>query len=271
MSDKKTMQEPRQREIMDFARQTGRVNVVELASHFGVSPQTIRKDLKELTEQRLLKRVHGGASVASSIQNLAYEARRKIAEPEKREIGEATAALIPANSSLFLNIGTTTEEVGRALKRHAGLLLITNNLHIATMLYPFEGIDVVISGGAVRRSDGGIVGALAVELIKQFKVDYAIIGVSAIDADGTLLDYDLDEIQVAQAIIANARTVVLVADSRKFNGLASARIGHLRDIDIFVTDRIPSPAITELCARLEVRVIETTIDRDLIDTNAVSR
>ena len=254
------MQVPRQQEIMDLARQTGRVSVADLAAYFGVSPQTIRKDLKELSEQRLLDRMHGGASIASSVQNLAYEARRKIAETAKREIGRATAALIPGNSSLFLNIGTTTEEVGRALKQHRGLLLITNNLHVATMLYPLDGIDVVISGGAVRRSDGGVVGSLAVELIKQFKVDYAIIGVSAIDADGTLLDFDLEEIQVAQAIIANARTVVLVADSSKFERVASARIGHLRDVDIFVTDRVTSPAIREICAREEVQVIETAID-----------
>ena len=266
------MQEPRQQEIMDLARQTGRVSVVDLAVHFGVSPQTIRNDLKELAQQKLLDRTHGGASIASSVQNLAYEARRKIAENAKREIGKATAALIPANSSLFLNIGTTTEEVGRALMRHTGLLLITNNLHVATMLYPFEGIDVVISGGAVRRSDGGVVGSLAVDLIKQFKVDYAIIGVSAIDADGTLLDFDLEEIQVAQTIIANARTVVLVADSSKFDRMASARIGHLRDVDIFVTDRVPSPAIRELCEREEVRIIESAVDREpTIDADDLSR
>ncbi len=249
----------RQDQIMDIARQTGRVTVEDLAERFGVSSQTIRKDLNELCEHRLLDRVHGGAVVASSVQNLAYEARRKIAEAEKRAIGTATAALIPDASSLFINIGTTTEEVANALKRHTELLVITNNLHVATMLYPLKGIDVVVAGGAVRRSDGGVVGALAVELIKQFKVDYAIIGASAIDADGALLDFDLSEIQVAQAIMANARTVVLVSDSSKFDRLAPARVGHLRDVDIFVTDRAPSPAIRDLCAREEVRLIETAV------------
>ena len=179
--------------------------------------------------------------------------------------------MIPDSSSLFINIGTTTEEVANALKQHTGLLVITNNLHVATMLYPLEGIDVVVAGGAVRRSDGGVVGAVTVELIKQFKVDYAIIGVSAIDADGTLLDFDLEEIRVAQAIIANARTVVLVADSSKFDRLASARIGHLRDIDVFVTDRVPSLAIRDLCAREEVRIIECAVDREpMIDLDGLA-
>ena len=251
------MQVPRQQEIMDLARQTGRVNVEDLAARFGVSSQTIRKDFNELCEQRLLDRVHGGAVVASSVENLAYEARRTIAQTEKREIGKAAAALIPSNSSIFINIGTTTEEVARALKQHMGLLVITNNLHVATMLYPIEGIDLVIAGGAVRRSDGGVVGSLAVDLIGQFKVDCAIIGVSAIDADGALLDFDLNEIQVSQAIISNARTVVLVSDSSKFGRSAPARIGHLRDVDVFVTDRLPSLELKELCAREDVRVIET--------------
>lgn len=254
------MQVARQQEIMDLARKTGRVNVEDLSAHFAVSPQTIRKDLKELSDRRLLDRVHGGAVIASSVQNLAYQARRSIAEAEKREIGRAAATLIPSNSSLFINIGTTTEEVARSLMHHVGLLLITNNLHVASMLYPLEGIDIVIAGGPVRRSDGGVVGSLAVGLIENFKVDFAIIGVSAIDADGALLDFDVREIEVAKTIIANARTVVLVADSSKFSRRASTRIGHLRDIDVFVTDKVPSSAFRELCAREKVRLIETETD-----------
>ncbi len=256
------MQAARQQEIIDLARKTGRVNVEDLSSHFGVSPQTIRKDLKELGDRRLLDRVHGGAIIASSVQNLAYQARRSIAEIEKREIGRAAAALIPSNSSLFLNIGTTTEEVAHALMHHTGLLLITNNLHVASMLYPLEGIDIVIAGGPVRRSDGGIVGSLAVDMIRNFKVDFAVIGVSAIDADGALLDFDVREIQVAKTIIANARTVILVADSSKFTRRASTRIGHLSEIDVFVTDKVPSQAFRVLCAREKVQLIETAADRE---------
>ena len=254
------MQEARQQAIVDLARKTGRVNVEELSARFGVSPQTIRKDLKDLGDRQLLDRVHGGAVVASSVQNLAYQARRSIAEDAKKQIGRAAAALIPSNSSLFLNIGTTTEEVARALMHHVGLLLITNNLHVASMLYPVDGIDVVIAGGAVRQTDGGVVGSFAIELIQSFKVDFAVVGVSAIDADGALLDFDVREIEVAKTIIANARTVMLVADSSKFTRRASTRIGHLSDIDILVTDRAPTPAFRALCAREKVKLVETAAD-----------
>ena len=246
----------RQEEIIAIARKHGRVNVEELASRFDVSPQTIRKDLNELCDQRLLTRFHGGAIIASGVENLAYEARRSLAEAEKRAIGDAAAALIPDSSSLFINIGTTTEEVARALRDHSDLMVITNNLHVATMLYPHPRMEVIVAGGPVRRGDGAVVGAHAFDLISQFKVDTAVIGVSAIDPDGTLLDFDLREVRVAKAIIANARKVLLVADRSKFERSAPARIGHLRDVDVFVTDSLPSDHWRDLCAREEVKVVE---------------
>lgn len=248
---------PRQQEIVALARATGRVGVEELAMRFAVTPQTIRKDLNELCDRRVLSRVHGGATVSSGVENVGYEARRFIAQEEKRAIGEATAQLIPNGSSLFINIGTTTEEVARALNNHDGLMVITNNLNVATLLYRNPRIEVIVAGGPVRRADAGIVGAPAVDLIRQFKVDFAIIGVSAIDEEGALLDYDYREVIVSQAIIENAREVILVADRLKFERTAPVRIGHLSQIDVFVTDRLPNPAIDHLCRDREVRVIET--------------
>ncbi|WP_406853746.1 DeoR/GlpR family DNA-binding transcription regulator [Alsobacter sp. KACC 23698] len=248
---------PRQSEIIGLARMQGRVSVDDLALRYEVSPQTIRKDLNELCDQRILSRVHGGAVVASSVENLAYEARRFIARDEKAAIGRAAASLIPNNASLFINIGTTTEEVARCLKDHAGLLVITNNLHVATLLYPHPKIEVIVAGGPVRRSDGGVVGAAAIDLIRQFKVDYAVVGTSAIDPEGVLLDYDYREVRVSRAIMENARKTLLVADSLKFERSAPVRIGHLGDVDMFVTDRVPVEPIRELCRRESIEVIET--------------
>ena len=222
----------------------------------GASPQTIRRDLNEMAEARLIARVHGGAIVASSVQNLAYDARKLVAQPHKRLIGEATARLIADNSSMFINIGTTTEEVARALAGRSGLLVITNNLNVAAELYRNRNIDVIITGGSVRPNDGGIVGAAAVDVIRQFRVDTAVIGISAIDADGTLLDFDIREVQVARAIIGNSRRVILVADSSKFSRSAPALIGTLADIDILVTDQLASPAIAALCRAHDVEVVE---------------
>jgi DeoR family glycerol-3-phosphate regulon repressor len=247
----------RQQQIVEIARATGRVVVDDLAARFEVTPQTIRKDLNELCDQRLLSRIHGGAVIASGVENVGYEARRFISQEEKRAIGAAAAAVIPNNTSLFINIGTTTEEVARALLDHEGLLVITNNINVANILYRHERIEVIVAGGPVRRGDGGIIGGAAVDFIRQFMVDHAVIGASAIDEEGALLDFDYREVRVSQAIIGNARQVILVSDRLKFERSAPVRIGHISQIDVFVTDELVSAPIADLCRAQGVRVIET--------------
>ncbi|MBD8554260.1 DeoR/GlpR transcriptional regulator [Rhizobium sp. CFBP 8762] len=247
----------RQTEIVDLARQQGRVLVDDLAARFSVSPQTIRKDLNDLCDAHTLNRIHGGAVFPSSNENVQYDARRLIAAAEKQAIGRAAAGLIPNNVSLFINIGTTTEAVGDALVDHKTLMVITNNINVANRLRVYPTIEVVIAGGVVRGSDGGIVGEAAVDFIRQFKVDFAIIGVSAIDEDGALLDYDFREVKVAQAIIANARHVILVSDSSKFDRAAPVRIGHISQVDTFITDTCPSAKVRSICTEQAVELIET--------------
>ncbi|GJD98558.1 Glycerol-3-phosphate regulon repressor [Methylobacterium isbiliense] len=248
---------PRQQDILALARQQGRVSVEDLAARFEVSPQTIRKDLNELCDSRLLSRIHGGAVVSSGVENVAYEARRLVAHAEKRAIGLAAARLIPHSASLFINIGTTTEEVARALGDHEDLLVITNNLNVATLLYRNPRMNLILAGGPVRRTDGAVIGSAAVDFINQFKVDYAVIGVSAIDEDGTLLDFDYREVRVARAIIENARRVILVADKLKLERSAPIRVCHLGELDAFVTDALPSAPLRDLCTAHGVRLVET--------------
>lgn len=246
-TDAMTALSPRQHQIMTIARQLGTVQVDDLAGRFDVTPQTIRRDLNELCDGRFLARTHGGAMLSSGVENVAYEARRIIAAREKQVIGLRAASLIPNNCSLFINIGTTTEEVARALVHHEGLLVITNNIHVASTLMPCPKIDVIVAGGVLRRSDGGIVGEAAADFIGQFKVDLAVMGVSAIDEDGAMLDFDYREVRAAQAILTNARTVMLVSDGMKFSRSAPVRIAHLKEVDIFVTDRPPPEPIIDIC------------------------
>lgn len=255
----------RQVEIMALAKAEGRVLVDELATRFAVTPQTIRKDLNDLCDGKALTRIHGGAIFPSGNENVKYEARRSIAAPEKQAIGRAAAALIPDNSSLFINIGTTTEAVGEALVDHRELMVITNNINVANRLRVFPSIEVVIAGGVVRGSDGGIVGEAAVDFIRQFKVDFAVIGVSAIDEDGALLDFDYREVKVAQAIIANARHVILVSDASKFERTAPVRIGHISQVHTFITDHCPIDSIRRICAESDVHLVETQSQPDDAD------
>ncbi|MGE0312724.1 MAG: DeoR/GlpR family DNA-binding transcription regulator [Lautropia sp.] len=237
---------PRHADIVALARSAGRVEVEPLAQQLGVTPQTIRKDLKELCERGLLQRYHGGATIASGVANVGYEARRQLATDAKRRIGRRAAALIPDNASLLINIGTTTEQVAHALRHRSGLMVITNNINVAHILQASTGIEVVVAGGVLRHADGGIVGEAAVDFIRQFRVDYAIVGVSAVDTDGSLLDFDYREVRVAKAIVEASRRVILVVDSMKFGRSAPVRIGHLSQLDHLVTDERPPESIVRI-------------------------
>lgn len=244
----------RQKEILKAVRAAGRVAVDELALAQHVTPQTIRRDLNILCDEGHLTRVHGGAILQSGVANTAYDARKNMAKDAKEAIGELCADAIPDEASLFINIGTTTEAVARHLCTRRDILVITNNLNVANIMAANPHCGVMITGGMLRRADGGLIGESTVDTVRQFKADYAIIGVSAIDADGSLLDFDFGEVRVSQAIIANARKVYLVADASKVSRSAPARIGHLGDVDGFFTDQPLPASLAKICEQHDVAV-----------------
>ncbi len=241
-------------EILQIAREVGKVTVEGLAGHFNVTTQTIRRDLAELCARGHLTRIHGGAIPPSTVLNPGYEERSHLAVDEKEAMARLCAAQIPDGVSLFLNIGTTTEAVARALLNHKNLMVITNNLNVANILATSPHSEVIVTGGVLRRSDGGLVGDVAAEIIRQFRVDYAVIGIASIAADGILLDHDFREVRVTQAIIQNARKAFLLADAIKYTRHAPVRIGSLADMDAFFTDEPPPAAIAALCTENNVSV-----------------
>ena len=221
----------RQMQILDLVRASGRASVEELSSGLKVTPQTLRRDLDELAEQGVLDRVHGGAIMRSGASNIAYEERRRMNEDAKAAIGRACAAQIPDNSSVILNIGTTTEAVARAMLRHRNLTVVTNNMNVANILAANDSCEVLVAGGLLRRSDGGLVGDLTSEFMANFKTDYAIVGCSALDGDGDILDFDLAEVRVSRAILRQARERWLVTDAAKLGQKAPIRVVSLSELD----------------------------------------
>ncbi len=238
----------RHSEILDIARRDGKVTVEGLAAHFGVTLQTIRRDLTDLAEAGRLERVHGGAVLPSGTTNIGYEERRVLHQDAKQAIARSCAAHIPNDCSLFLSIGTSTEAVAQLLLNHRNLMVVTNNMNVANILVANPDCEVIVAGGALRRSDGGLVGSLTVEIIDRFKFDLAVIGCSALDEDGDMLDFDIQEVGVSQTIIRHSRKVFLVADHSKFSRSAPARIASLSEIDAFFTD---APVPGQLAQRCE--------------------
>lgn len=252
---------PRHFDILEMAQKTGFLSTDELSKVFQVTAQTIRRDINELCEKGLLRRYHGGAGLASSVENVDYPTRQVLYHEEKIRIARMVAEYVPDNASLFINIGTTTEEVAKALRERKNLRVITNNLNVATLLCDKPDFEVIVAGGVVR-SDRGVIGESTIDFVRQFKVDYGIIGISGIDEDGTLLDFDYREVRVAQAIIENARSVLLVADHTKFGCNPMVRLCHISEIDVLFTDRQPPESIEEelLKAKVELRVSDPAED-----------
>ena len=243
--------------IVEETRRAGHASVEQLARALGVSTQTVRKDLTALEQRGLLARTHGGATARSGTDNWPYAERRLRAVAAKDAIGAAAAALVGDGASLFINIGTTAEAVARHLVRHRGLMVITNNLNVVDILADNPGAEVIAAGGRVRAADRAVVGAVAMDFLRNFSVDVAIVGASALTAAGDFLDFDVDEVHVAQTIMRQARRVVLAADATKLARTAPVRIGGLADLTSLVIDRAPGD-LRDGCAAAGVTLIETS-------------
>lgn len=245
----------RQTGILEIARAEGRVMVDDLAQRFDVTLQTIRRDLSELADMGHLDRVHGGAVPRTGVTNLGYEQRRRMNEEAKTAIARACAAAIPENCSIILNLGTTTEAVARELLGHRNITVVTNNMNVANILAANPGCEIMVAGGALRRSDGGLVGELTTQFFEQFKVDVAVIGASALDRDGDILDFDLAEVRVSKTIIRQARKVFLVCDASKLDRSAPARLASLAEIHTLFTDRPLPGDLMRRCAEWGTAVV----------------
>ncbi|MDT0501237.1 MULTISPECIES: DeoR/GlpR family transcriptional regulator [unclassified Halomonas] len=245
-------QQQRQDAIIELVRRQGYASIEQLTEHFAVTPQTIRRDLNTLSAEGRIRRVHGGAGLESSTVNTAYSTRKTLNLEAKQRIAALLARHVPDHSSLFINIGTSNEVIAEALLAHQGLEVITNNLNVAAILQHKEDFNVIIAGGQVRSRDGGIIGEATIDFINQFKVDFGIIGISGIDEDGSLLEFDYQEVRVAQAIIRNSRKVFLATDHSKFQRNPVVRQGNLAQLDALFTDRTPPDAICRLLEQHDV-------------------
>jgi len=238
---------PRHSQLLALVRSHGTISIEQLAESLGVTLQTVRRDVTALAQAQLLQRYHGGVRVPSSTtENVAYQQRQSINAEGKLRLAKAVAQAIPGNCSLFINLGTTTEAVARELMQHQGLRVITNNLNVARILSANPACEVIVTGGVMRPHDQGIVGEATVDFIRQFRVDIGLIGISGIEQDGSLRDFDLREVKVAQALIAHSREVWLAADSTKFNRPAMVELARLEQIDRLFTDASPPEPFLQL-------------------------
>jgi DeoR family transcriptional regulator, glycerol-3-phosphate regulon repressor len=238
----------RHSEILDILSRRGYAAIEELAATFKVTPQTLRRDLQELSDRGLLRRHHGGASANLSTANADYDLRHVETAKEKAAIGRAAAELVRPGSSMFLTPGTTIDALAKAIAERAlsGLRIFTNSTTAASALERCPGIAIQITGGLWMGHNRAVAGAAAVATVESYRCDLHMMSIGGIDASGNLLEYKDDETIVARAMLQNARRRVLLVDHTKFTRVATCRVAHLRDVDTLVTDRLPSRPVLSM-------------------------
>ncbi|MBK4716619.1 MULTISPECIES: DeoR/GlpR family transcriptional regulator [Tenebrionibacter/Tenebrionicola group] len=232
--------------IIERVKQQGYVSTEELVEQFAVSPQTIRRDLNDLAGQNKIMRHHGGAALPSSSVNTPWHDRKATQTAEKARIARRVASQIPNGATLFIDIGTTPEAVAHALLDHENLRVVTNNLNVANTLRVKEDFRIILAGGELRSRDGGIIGEATLDFISQFRLDFGILGISGVDSDGSLLEFDYHEVRTKRAIIENSRYVMLVADRSKFGRNAMVNMGSITLVDAVYTDAPPPEGVMQV-------------------------
>ncbi len=235
----------RQDQIIDLVRERGFATIEMLAEKFGVSQQTVRRDIIFLSEKNLLQRHFGGAGLPAGIDGLAYPNRKVRNAQEKASIGREIAKKIPNGSSLFIDIGTTMEAVAEALVNHEGLRILTNHIGVVSILCEKTDFEIILPGGLVRNKDRAIAGETTTEFLKNFRVGYGIFGIGTITDDGQLLDYDYRDAQASRAALEISRYKFAAADHSKFNADAMMPFAHASEVNGIFTDKEPPQAIID--------------------------
>jgi DeoR family fructose operon transcriptional repressor len=246
--------EQRQQRIVELARSVGRVGVAALAAEFGVTAETVRRDLTALERHGLLRRVHGGAI---PVERLGFEpglaARDAVMTEAKERIAKAALAELPAGGSVLLDAGTTTARLAELLPGDRDLTVVTNALPIALTLSVRPGLTLLLIGGRVRGRTLAAVDEWALRSLRDVYVDVAFVGTNGLSPERGLTTPDPAEAAVKRAMIAAARRVVVLADHTKVGERNFARFGDLEDVDVLVTD---SGLDADDTARLEAAGVE---------------
>ncbi len=232
----------------------GNLTSTELTQAFGVSVQTIRKDLNELSNLGLVQRVHGGITRPRQNRNLSFSNRQVINLEAKQAIAKAVAARLPEGASIFLGNGTTPQQVAQALLDHPGLQVITNNLDAALTLCQNPNIETLLAGGRIRPSDQDLMGEDTTRFMRRFQVNFGIFGIGGLSAKGELIDFSPEESHLTRAIIDCSDQRILVTDSSKYLRSAPVRTGHLKEIDLFITEMLPEP-VKALLSNTDAEVV----------------
>ena len=227
--------EERRQVILEQLRRDGKVVAAELSSSLAVSPDTVRRDLRELAEAGQLRRVHGGALPAAA-GGRPYAARLEQAVDAKAAIARATVRLFRDGQVILLDSGTTTLEVARHLPPELEATVITNSPPVAVALADHPTVEVSVLGGMLEKGAHALVGAVTIEALRSVRADVLVLGLCSLHPEIGITVLDLEESYVKRAMIANAAEVVAVSSADKLGSSGPYVIGPLEELTHLVTE-----------------------------------
>ena len=251
------MNRDRRNQIVEMLNQQQTVKNSDLMERFGISIETVRRDLAYLEEQGILERIYGGA-VKKTYRSTEpmYASREKENEQEKRAIARAAAKMIGPKDTVFLDLGTTVLFLAEEIGMDQELTVFTNALRTAVVLSEKPGCQVIIPGGTLRSHELSVSGSLAEENMRRFNVDKAFIGGAGVTENG-ITDFHIGEAELRRQIIANARQVIVLADYSKFGIRAVSNVCAMKDVDVLITDEKAPEQMLEVLEKNGVSVIRT--------------
>jgi DeoR/GlpR family transcriptional regulator of sugar metabolism len=234
----------RQHRILRILQENPSVRVVELSEALGVSEATVRRDLDRMSQVGQIRRIHGGAvALASTAPEAPVVQRSAENQEEKSRIGKAAAKLIHEGDTVFLGSGSTTLEVARNLAGRENITVITNALTVVTLLSQEEGINLIVTGGFVRRSELSFIGHLTELALRELHPQKVVMGMRAVSLNEGLTNDYMPEVSTDRVIIHAAPQVILVADHTKFGHVAAALVAPMSLVHTLVTDADIDPRV----------------------------
>jgi DeoR family transcriptional regulator, glycerol-3-phosphate regulon repressor len=243
-------------EILRLLGEEGTISIADLAARLDVSLETVRRDVKPLTRDGAVLKMHGAIGLPSFVGEAPFEKRMRENAEAKRIIARAAAATIRDGESVMLDTGTTTSFVARELLGHRRLTVVTNSSDIARTLATVNGNKVYMAGGELRSDSGAAFGVSAIEFVGRFNVTHAVLSTGAVDAVRGVMDYNLEEAEFARMLLARGARKLVVTDHSKFGRQGLVQVCGFDAIDELFTDRSP-PA--EIAAALDAADVRLTV------------
>lgn len=246
----------RQSKLIEIVRRQGKVSVDDLAALLDASRETIRRDLTLLTEKGKILKVHGGAQMPRILGEEPFKQRLSENVDAKMKIAQSAASLFQPGETLFVDTGSTTLLFVEALTDIQGLTIITNSTEIARSFATNNPSSrVFLLGGEFSAGNSQTIGAMAATQVRAFRAHHAILTIGALDARSGAMDYNIDEAQIARAMIEQSESVTILADHSKLGALASFEVCPLSAIDRLITDQLPSDDVLEPIRAAGVKII----------------